>query len=180
MTSSEDVIRRAQEGDQEALNALLEEGAPMVRRLLDRWVGQGLGRFVSVSDLEQEVLLRGVQGLGRFGANASVEEFRALLVTHTRWAVANASRRHQGSAGESQASDGPTPDDPRSMGSVTRADEASWLESRLDRLPEGQAEVVRMRARGQTFAQIGKAIGVGEDAARKRFLAASRKIREHQ
>ncbi len=176
MRPPEEWIRRAQRGEQVALDALIEGASPVLRRYLERRLGQRLRRFVSVSDLEQEVLMQGLQGLRRLSPEATVDDFHALLFTHARWAVGKAARRNRNAAGESQRSAEPGLPS-RSMGSVTRDDEAAWLRRRLGDLPDGQRAVVQRRLQGWTFARIAEDLGLREDAARKRFVAAARELR---
>ena len=177
MTNREDLVARAQRGEKQALDELLKTCSPVVRRYLERMIGKRLRRFVSISDLEQEVMMQGLQGLGRVPEDADVESFHALLLTHARWAVGKAVRRNMKSAGESEGDPGELALHSRSMGTVTRSDEIAWLRAQLETLPDGPREVVRRRLRGWTFKRIAAELGIGEDTVRKRFLAAARGLR---
>ena len=176
----DDLVRLAQEGRAEALDELLAQASPLLRRYLERRVGTRLRRFVSVSDVEQEVLMQALQVLRRLPPDASVEDFRALLFQHARWSVGKAVDRNRRAHGQSSAGDGTVPQPSRSFGSVTRADEVGWLRERIDRLPEGQRDVVTRRMEGRTFGEISVDLGIGEDAARKRFLSAALRLKANR
>jgi RNA polymerase sigma factor (sigma-70 family) len=170
-------VRLAQEGRAEALDELLGAISPALRRYLERRVGTRLRRFVSVSDVEQEVLMQALQVLRRLSPDASVDDFRALLFQHARWSVGKAVDRNRQAHGQSSAGDGSVPGPMRSFGTVTRADELSWVRERIEHLPEGQRAVVERRMEGRTFGEIGADLGIGEDAVRKRFLSAALHLR---
>ena len=172
----DELVRRARESGGEALDELLAASSPAVRRFLRKRVGARLERFVSISDMEQEVLLQGEQILRRLPPDASLADFQALLFQHARWSVGKAVDRHRGSHGESSAAGGSVPGPSRSMGTVTRRDEMSWFRSRVEELPEKQRQVVIHRMDGRTFREIGEDLGIGEDAARKRFLTAALRL----
>ncbi|MEM7308952.1 MAG: sigma-70 family RNA polymerase sigma factor [Planctomycetota bacterium] len=173
------LVGRAQEGSDEALGRLVEACSPAVRRYLDRRVGAHLRRFVSLSDMEQEVLLQGVRALDRLSPDASVDDFQALLQRHAQWVIGKAARRHRLSQGESEGGDAGAPrHEGASLGTVTRRDEARWLDERVDALAEPEARVVRLRLAGHTFAAIAELLGLGESAVRKRYLQAARRLRE--
>ena len=178
MSDADELIRRARSGTDDALARLVEECRPTVRDYLRARVGAGLQRYVSLSDMEQDVLLGGVQALDRLAPDASIEDFRALLLQHARWAVGKAARGRRRFDGESQApdTDGPPPRTLRS-GAVTRADELRWLGEHVSELPEPERDVVVRRLAGATFESIASELGLSESAVRKRYLLAARKLR---
>ena len=173
----DDLVRLAQEGRAEALEQLLARASPALRRYLDRAVGARLRQFVSVSDLEQEVLMQSMQVLRRLPPEASVDDFRAFLFKHAQWSVGRAVDSHRRSHGQLSAAAEGIPQPSRTLGTVTRADEAGWFRERVEQLPEAQRAVVIRRSEGCTFAEIGAGLGIGEDAARKRFLSAALRLR---
>ena len=128
--------------------------------------------------MEQEVLLGGLKGIERLDEEASIEDFKALLQQHAKWAIGKAARRHRQSAGESEAPDSKDPtDEVLRSGAVTRADELQWLEARIAELPAGERDVVLQRMRGATFEAIAEALGISPSAVRKRYLRAAKKLR---
>lgn len=115
--------------------------------------------------------------LRRLPVGAARADFEGLLLQHARWTVGKAVDRHRRSQGESAAAEH-TPAEPQpSLGTVTRADEARWFRTRVAALPPEQRAVVEGRAEGLTFGAIAAQLGIGEDAARKRFLTAALHLR---
>ena len=57
MEDSRDLIRRARNGADDAIEALLLLARPVLRQALKRHMGQGVLRTTSIDDLEQEILL---------------------------------------------------------------------------------------------------------------------------
>ncbi|MEM7309363.1 MAG: sigma-70 family RNA polymerase sigma factor [Planctomycetota bacterium] len=168
-----ELVRRAQAGEPEALNELLERASPAVRRALQRLVGARLARQVSLSDLEQEVLLQGVQAVRRLPAGAGPEDLLALLLQHARWSVGRAAERRVGPERESLGAVEAAPRPASSLGAITRADELSWFRRRIVALETPLRDVVLGRLEGRTFREIGAELGIGEEAARKRYLRAA-------
>ena len=164
------------------MNHLLERCSPLLDAFLRRRVGGRLNRFVSLADLRQDILLRGVRALSALDSEATVADFEALLLQHAGWAIKNAARKHNASVGESVAHGAEGVPDrapvPKSAeGTVTRADERRWVLDLLSELSDAHRSVVERRLARKTFAEIGAELGIGEDAARKRFLAASDRLR---
>ncbi len=179
--TGQDLVRRARDGSEEAFRELLELCRPQLESALRRQIGAELQRFVSLSDVEQEVLVRVRDLLARLGEDATIEDFAALLLHNARWVVGKLARQGARFTGESAAGAGtfdePAPDPAAaSAGPVTRNDEKAWLDSRIGELDPTLAIVVRLRMRGLTFEQIGTEISIGTDAARKRFAQAAEQL----
>lgn len=175
-----ELLRRARVGSPEAVEELVKRCSPSLEAYLRRRAGARLQRFTSIADLRQEVLLRGVDALRLLPDDATLEDFQALLQRHAQWALGGAARRVQRIDGESVAHGGDAAGPPaptRSEGDVTRQDERRWLEQQIAELEEPLAAVVRLRLQGRTFAEMADELGVGEDAARKRYLRASLLLR---
>lgn len=178
-----DLLKRARAGSREALDELVERCSPALEAYLRRCSGPRLKRFTSIADLQQEVLLRGVDALRLLPDDATLDDVQALLQRHAQWAIGGAVRRARRVDGESAAPDpGPsaTPDPTRSEGDVTREDGQRWLARQIEDLEEPLAAVVRLRLAGRTFAEMSQELGVGEDAARKRYLRASLLLRRRR
>jgi len=179
--SDPDLLRRARAGSREAIEELVERCSPMLEAYLRRRSGARLKRFTSISDLRQEVLLRGVDALRLLPDDATLDDFQALLQKHAQWAIGGAVRHAQRVAGESATPDaGPTATPTRSEGDVTREDDQRWLARQVEELEPPLAAVVRLRLAGLTFAEMSRELGIGEDAARKRFLRASVLLRRRR
>jgi len=70
-------------------------------RNLERQAGGALRRHGSLDDLAQEVWLRVLGALGHLRAGADLEDLRAVLYQHARWAVLRAAERARDFQGES-------------------------------------------------------------------------------
>jgi len=177
------LVREARSGSRDALNRLLSRCSPVVQHYLERQVGRRLRRYASIADMRQDVLLRCVEALEHLPDEATVRDFESLLLRHARWAVLKAarSRRQTAYASDLLPRDAGSPDPAdtlRTTGTVTRQDQHRWLNRLLEGLDEPLAAVARLRLGGATFGAIADELGIGEDAARKRFLHASRQLRE--
>lgn len=179
-----DLVRQAKHGSREAYESLLAQCEPVIRAFLANQLGSRLKRHTSLSDLHQEVLMRGAEALRALPDDAEVDDFRALLLMHARWAIGKAVRRGRNFAGESVVTPefGPqaTPTPTASQGVVTRGDEMAWLAAEVDGLEAPLAAAVRLRLQGRTFAEIAAELGIGEDAARKRLVRAALLLRERR
>lgn len=172
-----ELIRRARAGSREAVDALLERFTPVVEDYLERRVGPRMRRHTSISDLRQDVLMRLDYALGALGPEASFADLQALLLRHAQWAIGRAARSARAFAGESAGGDHRTPSSTPApeptRGDVTRNDELARLAADVGALEPALAEAVHLRLEGKTFGAIASALGIGEDAARKRLLRAA-------
>ncbi len=180
--SDQALVRQARTGSREAYEHLLVWCEPEVRRFIATRSGAKLRRYTSHSDVLQEVLLRGTDALRVLPDGATAGDFLNLLLQHAQWAIGKVVRRSRRFAGESALAPGggpeatPTPSNP--VGSVTKADEASWLTAQVSALEEPLAAAVSLRLHGLGFAEIARRLGIGEDAARKRLVRAALLLRE--
>ena len=180
MSDGAELIARAKAGDDEALEQLIDRCAGGVRAHLERITGARLRRSASVSDLEQEVWLRSREVLARLPQGAGARDFENLLHTHVRWILGNAvdqGRRFEGETAAPHALQAEA-SSRAGDGTVTRADERAALDAAVDALEPSLAAVVRLRGEGLTWGQIGAQLAIGEDAARKRFVRAAKRLRE--
>ena len=176
--SDDELLRRAREGSASAHGELFDRFRPRVERFIQRHRGKHVGRCVSVSDLCQESYLGTRRGLEALPEEATLDDFQRMLFRNARWVIQTHARKHREFEGES-ASETPVSQAVRGRGSsetrgeVTKADERAWLERCIEALDPRFAAVVRLRMEGLRFGAIGDALGIGEDAVRKRFLRAS-------
>lgn len=184
------LVEDAKNGDGCARDILVERFQLLVARYLEKRMGERLLRFMSVEDLLQEVLMRGVKGLGRLREGARPEEFRGLLLRHAQWVLLDRGRRSGGFMGESTGlgARGAAQSADRSPlneyfekelsadGSVTVSDRDRWLKDLVSQLDEKYASVVRLYLTGRSYQEIGSELGISAEAARKRFLRAAMKL----
>lgn len=174
-------LARAREGDAAAVEALYRRFDAPLRRYLERKTGAALARAVSLSDLCQDTFLQALDALRVLPPHATFDDFRGVLFRHALWMLGKHADRHREFVGESVLGERDTPVDApaseRSSGELTRLDEIGWIREQLERLEPEQADVLRRRFEGQSFAEIAEALGIREGAARQRFLRGSRELR---
>ena len=179
---------RSDEDLMELVSARYDEDA--FRQLFDRYwdrvvayLGSRSGGRQVAEDLGQETFLnlvryRHTYGTGRPFAPWLFRIARNLLTRSGRRRARRAERvslpdpAAAPGAAEPVAPDG----DPAASSAEREARQA--VAAALDRLDADSREVVLLRIReGWTFPDIGRALGVGEDAARKRFQSALARLR---
>ena len=157
----------------------MEQVRPHLRAFLRQSLGAGMRRHHSTSDLEQDVLLGARELLQRLPENAQPSDLQALVLRHAHWAIGKASRKSDRIVGESALPEDRL--DPAATvpttGHVTAAEELDRFQQLLGDLPDELADVIRLRGQDMTFLRIGEVLGIGEDAARKRFLRGARILR---
>ena len=171
--SDEALVRRARDGEEAALSALVKRHADAVYRVAlaiagDRDLAQ---------DVSQDAFLKAFRGLDGFRGDAA---FRTWLLTIAANAARGALRR-QGRRRETDLDTAPPvasevrgPDQDAELSSESaRAREA------LGRLPEKQRLSVQLRVdEGLSFREIAEVIGSTEGAARVNYFHGIRKLRE--
>lgn len=176
----DELLQRATAGDERARAELVAAHTERLHRYMARRSGARLRRDISTSDLVQEVFLRVFTALPAMPADASADTFRRWLYRHADWVMANhgkaAARHHGESAGD--AAEREVVAKHSSTGAVTHADEVAWLQALLARLPSKYADVVRLRLEGMAFDDIGRRLGIAEEAARQRFARVLQALRD--
>lgn len=192
LSSEQQLVVDAKGGDERARGILVERFQPLVRRYLEKRMGDRLLRFSTVEDLLQDVLLRGMKGIHLMREGATPDEFRGLLLRHAQWVLLDRGRTSGGFMGESTAlracgpenSAAPAPGDerfadrPKTDGAVTVDDQNNWLRDLVSQLDEKYASVVRLYLAGRTYVEIGVELGISTETARKRFLRAAMKLND--
>ncbi len=175
------VVRAAREGSEDAQARLLEACEKPLRSFLKKKMGAKLQRHLSVSDLSQEVFAQVFRAMDHLVDDATLDDFKALLFRNADWISMRRGQRAQRFTGESIV-EAFQPEEARppaaSMGPVTRADEMDKVHRLIDSLDEKYSSVLRLRMKGESFAEIARALGLTEDNARKRCLRASQKLTE--
>lgn len=183
-TSDEELLRRFNEGDAGAFEALVRR----YERPLYNFILRSVRRRDRTDELLQDVFLKVVQRSGDFKGNSKFSTWlytiaRNLCIDHSRKMVF---RRHKsldapGRSGDSEegptlldrtASDGPTAD---------RAAIAQDLQRRIadavEELPEEQKEVFLMRqVQGLAFKEIAEVVGVPENTIKSRMRYALERL----
>jgi len=171
--SDEALVRRAREGEEAALSALVNRHTDAVYRVAlaiagDRDLAQ---------DISQDAFLKAFRGLEGFRGDAS---FRTWLLTIVANAARGALRRH-GRRRESDLESAPPlasqAKGPDQMAELS--DESARAREALGRLPEKQRLSVQLRVdEGLSFREIAEVIGSTEGAARVNYFHGIRRLRE--
>lgn len=173
MTDDElmEAVQRARSDRDDAFRELVRRHAASVQGLVRAVLGRGEG----VDDLTQEVFLRVYTARERYVAGRG--ELRAWLLRIARNLALNArrdrTRRRTGSLEEEPPSPGATP----SRLLVRKLDLAA-LAAAVEKLPEGERELVRLRFReGLTYEEIGSMTGSGVAALKQKTWRALQRLR---
>jgi RNA polymerase sigma-70 factor (ECF subfamily) len=175
----DELLAAARAGDREALGQLLQHVRPYLAVVAARAAGGG--RRPAECDSEvQEALARAVASLARFRA-ATFGEFLAWLAAIVRNQVLDRRRRPQpqplpeDAGGEvSLPAGGSTP-----SSAARRREEAARLLAALQRLPERQREVIRLRHfEGKPHAEVAAALGLSTAAVRQLWHRTLLRLRE--
>ncbi len=182
-----ELLQRWNEGDQEALNLLVEKNLPFLAARVRKRLGPFLRRKEETMDIVQEAMVEFLRYGPRF-LLSSEGQFRALLakvvenVLRDRYDWFTAKRRdlHR---------ERPLPSDTllgldpgvKSPTTPSRAAERNEEEARirlaLELLPPPDREVLVLRLLEEKgFKAIGGSLGIGEDGARMRFRRALPKL----
>lgn len=175
------ILQRARDGDPAAWQTLIDQHAGLLRRYLDRRMGQRMRRAVSSADLVQEVLARMLLAMREAPADATTRTFRRWLLRHADWVLASkglAARRHLGESVAGEMEPAALGAQQPTTGDVTRQDQVAWLRALLDRLDPKYADVVRLRLEGASFAAIAEHLGVEEATVRQRLSRVLRTLSE--
>ncbi|NJD17818.1 MAG: sigma-70 family RNA polymerase sigma factor [Gemmatimonadetes bacterium] len=171
--SDEALVRRARDGEEAALSALVKRHTDAVYRVALAIAGDP----DLAQDVSQEAFVKAFRGLGGFRGDAS---FRTWLLTIAANAARGALRR-QGRRREMDlesappmASEARGPDQDAELSA-----EAARAREALLRLPEKQRLSIQLRVdEGLSFREIAEVIGSTEGAARVNYFHGIRKLRE--
>ena len=189
------LLERVRQGDDGAVNGLLERHRAAIKRMIDRRMDRGVQRRVDASDIVQDVLLEANRRLTDYLANPSMP-FRLWLRHMARDRLIDAHRRHRVAASRSLDREVPlvTADDgDRSAADLagnladrelTPAAAATWheLERRfavaVEQLDEADRQIVLLRHfEHLSTAEAAEALGLSKPAAGMRYLRAMRRLR---
>jgi len=171
--SDAELVRRAQEGDELALEVLVERHQDAAFRVALSLVGD----TDLAQDVVQDAFLKAFRALGGFRGEAA---FRTWLLTITANAARGALRKQGRRREASLDAVGPvasTEVDPEESAVV--GDEAARARAMLVDLPEKQRLAVQLRIdEGLSFREIGEVIGSTEGAARVNYFHGIHRLRE--
>lgn len=171
--TDEELLRRARDGEEAALGALVRRHSDAVFRVALSITGDPDG----AQDVSQDAFLKAFRALGSFRGDAS---FRTWLLT----IAANTARGALRRVGRRRETDldavAPVASEERSPEHVTQISiEATRAREALARLPEKQRLSVQLRVdEGLSFREIGDVIGSTEGAARVNYFHGIRRLRE--
>ena len=192
---TENLLAQAREGDEGAVNALLDRHRDSVRRLIDLRMDRVLKRRVDASDIVQDVMIEAHRRLEVYLENP-VMPFHLWLRQMAKDRLIDAHRRHRGAARRSidreqplvsAASSGSTVDLLGQLhdGGLTPAAEATWRELQVrfeqacQQLEPVDQEIVFMRHfEHLTNQEAAVSLDLSPQAASMRYLRAMRRLRE--
>lgn len=171
--SDPDLVRRARDGDEAALSALVRAHSDAVFRVAFSIVGD---RDLA-EDVSQDAFLKAFRGLSGFRGDAA---FRTWLLTiaanAARGALRRAGRRRETDLDSVPvvASGDRSPEEGAEL-----SEEGARARRALALLPEKQRLSVQLRVdEGLSFREIGEIIGSTEGAARVNYFHGVRRLRE--
>ncbi|MFG0317924.1 MAG: RNA polymerase sigma factor [Planctomycetota bacterium JB042] len=186
-----DLVERSRRGDEAALHLLLLRELDWIRGMVSRNLGGIVRRLDDTSDVVQEAVVRVLRNGPRISI-ADRAQFRALMskvVLSTLRSLAN--RYRAAKRGHDRCADGFDPDHASGgragpgrpyTGPDVRAvrdEEGAWIVLARDLLSLEDQDALHMREwEGLAFADIGRRLGVSEDAARMRCVRATRRLGE--
>ncbi len=192
---TEELLVLAKDGDQVAVNQLLERHRDALRHLVRMRLDQKIQRRIDVSDVVQDVLVEANRRLGRYMENP-VLTFRLWLRQIARDRIIDAHRRHRVSAKRSvdreQALASPRGYDQSSIhlasllgdnkltpaANALQMEMARKVEAAITQLDERDCEIVVMRHYEHLSNQeIAQALELTEPAASMRYLRAIRRLK---
>jgi RNA polymerase sigma-70 factor (ECF subfamily) len=184
-----ETMHRWCDGDQSALEPLLREELPRIRRLVMAGLGEGMAGRVEADDLVQEVMLDILRYGPRFRA-ANRAQFHAL-VGRIAANVIRDEHRWQSARCRGFSQERPLPPssvlrlDPsvvtpeRPAGAASRDEQQGWIRIALEFLEPEDRRVILLRDWEELqFEEIGERMGLAANAARMRYNRALPRLAE--
>ena len=171
--SDSELVRRAKDGDREALDRLCARHVDSVYRIC-RGI---LGDDDQAADAAQECFIKAVRALPRFRGDAS---FRTWLLTIAGNEARGAFRKMKRRGERALESAGPLVAGGPAVADMTELrQEAGKARDMVATLPDKQRLAVTLRIdEGLSFREIGEIIGSSEGAARVNYHHGIRRLRE--
>ncbi|HKE01997.1 MAG TPA: sigma-70 family RNA polymerase sigma factor [Planctomycetota bacterium] len=179
------LLRSWHAGDAGAFQALIARHLPAIRERVSRRMGAKLRARAESGDLVQDVLVRVLREAPRFHV-ADDEHFRMLLARIVENVIRD-EHKAQTRGKRSAAREEPLPDStvlhvsPASQQTpsriVDRREREAWVRFAISLLPPLSRDAIVLHDwHGKTFAEIGEALSIAEDAARFRYQRALAKV----
>ena len=171
-------VRRARSGDQEAFRGIVESHS----RPLFRAAYRVLGDAGAAEDAVQEAFLRAWRALSRFDEKAELSTWLYRITINAAVDVRRERKRHG-------AMDAQLPEDldgqlstrsdaPDAHRHAVSRDAVSRAREAIDELPDAERTAILLRHfEGCSIAEIARALGSGESAAKQAVFRAVRKLR---
>ncbi len=171
--SDEDLVRRARDGDEAALGALVRRHSDAVYRVALSIAGDP----DLAQDVSQDAFLKAFRALRGFRGDAAFRTWLLTIAANTaRGALRQQGRRRETDFDSAPplASEAKAPDENAELST-----ESLRARSALARLPEKQRLSIQLRVdEGLSFREIGEVIGSTEGAARVNYFHGIRRLRE--
>ncbi len=193
---TQDLLKEVGNGDQSAVNRLLDRHREAVRRMVQMRLDHAVARRVDASDVVQDVLLEASQRLTEYIRNPSMP-FHLWLRQLAKDRMIDMHRRHRGaqrrSVDREQNMSSFNSDDQSAADLVSLLRDAELtpaasalrkeMEERfvlaLDKLEESEREIIIMRHFEHLGnGEVAEALGLSAPAAGMRYLRAIRRLRE--
>lgn len=188
----EQLIRRAREGDSEALGELLDKHRAYLRAMARRRIDGKLAVRVDASDLIQQTCLSVHKNFDKFAGEGEAEFVAWLGKVHEQ-NILNAVRDHAGAQKRAIGREQRPPETGSSAGEfqyaanqarpsqhAVRKEQVNELMQMLDKLPQDQREAVRLRhLEGRSLEQIAQQMGRSQAATVGLIKRGMQKLREH-
>jgi len=181
----------AQDGSPEALALLLENCRPYLLLIANEELDTDLRPKLGASDLVQQSVIEAHRDFAGF-RGVSYEELLAWLRRILHHNLTDARRRYRDADRRQLSREQPLGDGPGAtlqqgfvsnvtppLERVVSREQAAALEQALRRLSPEHQQVLALRYdEGRSFAEIGAALGRSEEAAKKLWMRAVRRLRE--
>lgn len=185
-----DLLARARDGNDAALNDLLERCSDRLRDMARRMLRgySDVARWEDTDDVLQNALVRLVQAL-RTVSPGNTRAFFGLAANQIRWELLNLAQRYRGPHGlgrnyrsaapPAPGEPPPVPDPSDGAPDADELDLCTAFHGAVEGLPVGVREVFSLVFySGWTQAQIAELFGVDERTVRRRWQVAVQSLRE--
>lgn len=181
-----DLVSRAKAGDESALGQLLEAFRDQLRQQSQQDLREDIGARIDASDIVQRTCISAVMHFDDFRGE-SPQEFAGWLRQIHRRNLVDEVRKHTGTEKRDAAREAVVPGQspsrlaasvPSPSHDAIRKDERHQLDLAIERLPEMQATVVRLKhLEGLRLGEIAGRIGRSEEAVAGLLRRGLRKLR---